>query len=237
MQQMVWFTMVQWTEIEKQYRWFSFIDADTWIDTDRVIEMLSFYDSDQALAVGRLHRAATRLGSMQVFLGGGAGIFVSRGAVKALRDSWSKCVANIEDASWQAREHRGGDAWFGLCLQTAGIAQLDDAWLQGFPANTLPPALRRAAVTFHRGTSLHHTTHGETRHERDANAIPCYPYYLQVRRAWVCAPHFAILGAPKTGTTSLYNYLGQHGKIVLAEEKEVRNRCARTGSLAAVRAT
>ena len=39
--------------------------------------------------------------------------------------------------------------------------------------------------------------------------------------AWVCAPHFSILGAPKTGTTSLYKYLGEHARVRLATEKEL----------------
>ena len=137
MERMVWLTMVQWPEAADEYKWFAFVDADTWIDAAAATRMLAFYDCEAPVAVGRLHRATTRVGSVQVFLGGGAGIFVSRGALAALRARWDQAWRCSTRRRGRARAPRGRRV--GLCPQLAGVAQLDDPWLQGFPANTLPP--------------------------------------------------------------------------------------------------
>lgn len=211
---------------EQDYKWIVFVDSDSWVDTTKATEMLSYYDPDASVSIGRVHRLQRNSRTLvQIFLGGGAGIFVSRGALKAIRATWALCERMMNTTNWESLEHRGGDAWFGFCLQKADVPMIDDTWLQGFPPSTIPLALRRAAVSFHRGGSLHDLkndiTSSLTAVQTQADDLPCDPYYCQVDRKWRCATHFSIIGAPKTGTTSLFHYFDKHSKIALASEKEV----------------
>ena len=211
---------------EEDHKWVAFVDSDSWVNTTKATEMLSYYDPDASVSIGRVHRSQRNSKTrVQIFLGGGCGIFVSRGALKSIRATWAVCKLLMQTTKWENLEHRGGDSWLSLCLQKAKIPMIDDTWLQGNPPSTMPLALRRVSVSFHRGGSLHDVKNdipkSFTPVQKQPDDLPCYPYFCQVDRKWRCAPHFSIIGAPKTGTTSLFHYFGKHSKIALAREKEV----------------
>ena len=49
----------------------------------------------------------------------------------------------------------------------------------------------------------------------------CQPVLLRDLQRVVCSPFFIIIGAQKSGTTSMFSYLGQHPQVKLPSEKEM----------------
>ena len=106
-----------WEEMQET-QWLVYVDDDTYVLWEPLLELLSRYDPCAAHYFGRpLHEAGYPL-----FVGGGAGIVLSRGAamqILALKDSEACDPLNLK---WSDRMHSGGDAWLGDCAEHAGAA-------------------------------------------------------------------------------------------------------------------
>src|SRR5690348_10130208 len=50
-------------------------------------------------------------------------------------------------------------------------------------------------------------------------------HYRRVTCRCRCLPDFIIIGAQKSGTTSLYSYLGQHNELLPSIKKEIHFFC------------
>ena len=199
-------------------------DDDTYVLPDALLELLQKYDPEEAHYFGRPLQEE----GFPAFVGGGAGIVLSKGAARLV----SLMLANPEcdplNAKWNERIHQGGDAWLGDCAQWSGIT-VDMEY--GFYAQ--PPVadlfhLYADAVAFH-GVEDHAAMHTSLAHWRTQNETSrqlhfqkkydprCVPVFLNHR--YTCLPHFVIGGVPKAGTTSLYKYLLQHPEVVPAKDK------------------
>ena len=193
------------------------MDDDTYVLWDELLRLLRKYDPDTAHYFGRPLQEE----GWPVFVGGGAGIVLSRAAalqIVSMRDS-PEC--DPLKVAWGERTHQGGDAWLGDCADASGV-HVDMEY--GFYPQ--PPVanmfhLVSDAVAFH-GVEDHHAMHAALKAEAaggGAYDTRCTPVFLDHK--YHCLPHFIIGGVPKAGTTSLYKYLMQHPEVLPAEDKEL----------------
>ena len=205
-----------WSELQGM-AWYVYVDDDTYVLWDELLRLLP----EVRPGHGALLWAAAAGGGVAVFVGGGAGIVLSRAAalqIVSMRDS-PEC--DPLKVAWGERTHQGGDAWLGDCADASGV-HVDMEY--GFYPQ--PPVanmfhLVSDAVAFH-GVEDHHAMHAALKAEAaggGAYDTRCTPVFLDHK--YHCLPHFIIGGVPKAGTTSLYKYLMQHPEVLPAEDKEL----------------
>ena len=93
------------------------MDDDTYVLWDELLRLLRKYDPDTAHYFGRPLQEE----GWPVFVGGGAGIVLSRAAalqIVSMRDS-PEC--DPLKVAWGERTHQGGDAWLGDCADASGV--------------------------------------------------------------------------------------------------------------------
>ena len=137
-----------------------------------------------------------------VFVGGGAGIVLSRAAalqILSLRESSECDPLNLK---WADRTHQGGDAWLGDCADASGV-HIDMEY--GFYPQ--PPGANmfqhfKDAVSFHGVEDMSSMFRALQAPASGQSFDPrCVPVFVDHK--YVCLPHFIIGGVPKAGTTSL----------------------------------
>ncbi|EOD25240.1 hypothetical protein EMIHUDRAFT_450486 [Emiliania huxleyi CCMP1516] len=179
------------------------------------LQETEWYDSRAAHYFGRpLHEAGYPL-----FVGGGAGIVLSRAAARGivLSRAAARQIIALKDAEvcdplslkWAERVHSGGDAWLGDCAESAGVhTDMEFGFYPQPPVSNLFH-LFADAVAFH-GVENHAAMHSALRANGTAAAFDprCVPVFADHK--YSCLPHFIIGGVPKAGTTSLYKYLLEH---------------------------
>ena len=204
-----------WDEL--QTPWYVYVDDDTYVLLEPLKELLARYDPRAAYYFGRPLQEEGH----PVFVGGGAGIVLSRAAalqILSLRDA-PECDPLA--LKWVDRIHQGGDAWLGECADAAGV-HVDMEY--GFYPQ--PPVANmfqhfRDAVSFHGVedmTSMHRALSANASGglAYDPRCVPVF-----VNHKYTCLPHFIIGGVPKAGTTSLYKYLMEHPEVLPASDKEL----------------
>lgn len=206
-----------WEEMQTQ--WFVYVDDDTYVLMEPLLELLSRYNPQAAHYFGRPLQEE----GYPVFVGGGAGIVLSRAAAVQILSLRASPECDPLHVKWTDRTHQGGDAWLGDCADAAGV-HIDMEY--GFYPQ--PPVANmfqhvRDAVSFHgvedmnsMFLALQANAAGGSGQAFDPRCVPVF-----VDHKYVCLPHFIIGGVPKAGTTSLYKYLMQHPDVRPAEDKEL----------------
>ena len=222
-----WSVRAQWSELQ-QVKWHVYVDDDTYVLGAPLLDLLAKYDANAPHYFGRPLQEDGYPG----FVGGGAGIVLSRTAARAILALRDSAECNPLNLKWMDRIHQGGDAWLGDCAEAAGVSV--DMEYGFYPQ---PPVanlfhLYTDAVAFH-GVEDHREFHSEltafaatnaTDHESAARTDPrCVPVFVDHK--YTCLPHFIIGGVPKAGTTSLYKYLLQHPEVLPAKDKELTFWC------------
>lgn len=100
--------------------WFIMIDDDTFVFFDNLKKYLSNFNSDQEYYIGSPNEfkgcdGVSEFGKGPLFAQGGAGIVLSRAAVKKMMLIVDDCILKYQDC-W------AGDIRTGLCLRDAGIS-------------------------------------------------------------------------------------------------------------------
>ncbi|KAJ8600297.1 hypothetical protein CTAYLR_000709 [Chrysophaeum taylorii] len=182
------------------------VDDDTEVVPGRLFEVLAEYDPRRAVAFGR------KFGHVEkgALVGGGPGIVISRAALRRM------AAVDCPDAlPIISKTVPGGDGWLGQCFDMAGVRVADDWRFKSFPRHAYPPDQRSRFATFHRNS-----------HKNPVFFVDPTTTCRHVVSHWIlrrptCAPRFAIIGAPKCGTTSLHYVLGQHPDVALPSRKEL----------------
>ena len=218
-----WSVRAHWSEL-RDVRWHVYVDDDTYVLKEPLMQLLRRYSSDTPHYFGRPLQEEGYPG----FVGGGAGIVMSRAAAQSLLSLQDSGECDPLNLKWVDRIHQGGDAWLGDCAEAAGVSV--DMEYGFYPQ---PPVanlfhLYSDAVCFH-GVEDHREFHRELEAFASSDASNqqtgrrtdprCTPVF--VNHKYTCLPHFIIGGVPKAGTTSLYKYLLQHPEVVPAKDKEL----------------
>ena len=201
----------------------SFVRTDVIDET--LLALLQKYDPSEPHYFGRPLQEE----GYPAFVGGGAGIVLSRAAARIILEMRESDDCNPLNLKWGERTHQGGDAWLGDCAEASGV-HVDMEY--GFYPQ--PPVadlfhLYTDAVAFH-GVEDHKAMHDAITAYRAKNASHklaaraqtdprCVPVFVDHK--YTCLPHFIIGGVPKAGTTSLYKYLLQHPEVRPAKDKEL----------------
>jgi len=231
-----WSVQAHWSELQES-QWFVYVDDDTYLLWAQTLELLRRYDPSVPFYFGRPLQEE----GFPTFVGGGAGIVLSRAAALEILARCDSGDCEPRDSKWEVRTHQGGDSWLGDCAETSGVPT--DMEFGFYPQ---PPVANlfhffRDAVAFH-GVTDHREMHAslaastaawaERRGGGDGatGAQPgtpevrldprCVPVFLD--HHYSCLPHFVIGGVPKAGTTSLYKYLLQHPEVPPAGNLELR---------------
>ncbi|KAI8611228.1 hypothetical protein BC830DRAFT_677147 [Chytriomyces sp. MP71] len=114
--------------------WFMMIDDDTYVFIDSLKKYLSKFDPSKPYYFGQANRFRGCDGVMEfaeaekapLVAQGGAGILLSRGAMRAMADVLDACIVRYEDC-W------AGDIRVALCLRDANIRLKHTAGFNGWP--------------------------------------------------------------------------------------------------------
>jgi hypothetical protein len=137
--------------------------------------------------------------SKGVLLGGGPGIALSKGALISIR------AANCIDKNFKVISQMipGGDGWLGQCLTYAKVPMVHDWRFKPLPPLAFDKHQQAHAVSFHK-------SHVREAHEwlsdggwKLGNDL-CNPVLLRDLGKIQCLPLFTIIGAQKSGTTSMF---------------------------------
>ena len=219
-----WSVRAQWQELQ-DVAWYVYVDDDTYVLGDSLLELLSKYDPDVPHYFGRPLQEE----GYPAFVGGGAGIVLSRAGARAILALKDAIECDPKNLKWVDRIHQGGDAWLGDCAEAAGVhTEMEYGFYPQPPVANLFH-LYADAVTYH-GVEDHNQLHASLEEFRKANASSrsanaaeidprCVPVFVDHK--YTCLPHFIIAGVPKAGTTSLYKYLMQHPEVLPAKDKEL----------------
>ena len=205
------------------------LDEDTAINSTRLREWIRTDGHSPGVPL----YAGTQKGEgAGIAIGGGPGIVFSRAGLRAL------CSAGCEpqsctdaeirhcDATWSSGRRavradrngrcNGGDHWVGACAAKANLSAERLEWFTKFPAWTLNDSGKY--IGMHRMRPA----------EGSFDFAPdprCRIVEEHARRGLLqthrCAPYFAVIGSPKSGTTSLFDYLLQHPQIKPPRTKEL----------------
>ncbi|KAL1507550.1 hypothetical protein AB1Y20_007171 [Prymnesium parvum] len=211
----LWSVRAPWAELQGT-AWYVYVDDDTYVLWAPLLELLRRHDAAASHYFGRPLQEE----GFPIFVGGGAGIVLSRAAAMRIRAASALPECDPLHLKWVDRTHQGGDAWLGDCAEVAGV-QVDMEY--GFYPQ--PPVanlfhLFKDAVTFH-GVEDHHAMYAALSANATGEAYDsrCVPVFIDHK--YNCLPHFIIGGVPKAGTTSLYKYLMQHPDVLPAVDKEL----------------
>jgi hypothetical protein len=176
---------------------------------------------------GHVNEHRTPTGTFR-FVGGGAGILFSRAARGRLctKPCLITCLAHMLGMIKADREAMGGDQMLGKCARDC---QLPPTSIPGFGRHPLWVA-RGGRSTANAMITTHHTR--PTNRTNSMEADPrCRVLHVPERSGtravdsgvmdYICAPAFAVIGAPKSGTTSLFAYLSQNPDIAAPKQKEL----------------
>ena len=150
------------------FNWFVIVDDDTYVRVPTLVHdvlplhlnpskwnipgpikrNVTNYDASKeetsiAIAVGRRFTCEKK---NMALLGGGPGIYLSRGAVAAIRRA--EC-AHLKFPII-SRSVPGGDGWLGQCLEVAGVKLSHDWRLKSLPPYAYEPNIADHAVSFHK---------------------------------------------------------------------------------------
>ena len=205
------------------------LDDDTAIDVTRLRAWLRNRATEKSstplLYGGRVNvREGRKIGAFR-FVGGGAGILFSRAALARLcsRPCLTTCLAHMLGMITTEGQAMGGDQMLGKCARDC---QLTPTSIPGFGRS--PLWARRGSAG--RAITSHHTR--PTNRTNSMGADPrCRVLYFPNKTGvtildrglteYICAASFAVVGAPKSGTTSFFMYLAQNPDIAAPTRKEL----------------
>jgi len=194
--------------------WFIVVDDDTYIKVPEMSRLLGHHDAGLAVAVGRKFFSPGKGG----LLGGGPGIALSRGALGAIETERCQSFPVISHSV------PGGDGWLGQCMSAAGVTLIHDWRFKSLPPLAFSKEQQAWAASFHKSNvrSVASWLAGRPKAGQTNALTPmCAPALLRDLKELTCIPRFTIIGAQKAGTTSIFEYLGQHPNVRLPEEKEL----------------
>lgn len=206
------------------------LDEDTAINATRLREWIHTegHSPDVPLYTGsasNLPHGGDRIKELPK-VGGGPGIVFSRAGLQALCSAGCEpqscsdaAIRHCHDVWSSTRPHAvrkdgggcaGGDHWVGVCAHRAGLPAVDNGrYFSKFPSWTMSDSHTR--IGMHRMRPAKQSL--DFAPDPRCRIISSGAAVIVVRQTHRCAPYFAIIGSPKAGTTSLYDYLSQHPQV------------------------
>ena len=198
-----------------RFDWFVIMDDDTYVQSPKLLKVLEKYDYREAIAVGRKF---TNEDNKQL-LGGGPGIALSGQAILQMRKRG--CLStNLPIISFSVP---GGDGWLGQCCEMAGVKLHNNQAFKSLPPVAYAAHAVPQGVSWHKASvrQVHEFFAVPFRNQTGRRGRRCDPVLTRGRATAQCLPSFTIIGAQKAGTTSLFEWLGQHPQVKLPKEKEL----------------
>ena len=184
------------------------MDEDTAFNTTNLRRWIRAHTNDTR------GKAMLYAGSGTRGIGGGPGIVLSQGAAQRL--CATHCPADIGNLGALG----GGDHWLAECSRRAMIPRTVSPLFS--PAPPWYHSIRYQRAELDRFVSFHRVR--PVAGNYDFLPDPRCRVLSRGLRAWQthrCLPHFAVIGTPKSGTTSMFGYLVQHPEVVSPRTKEL----------------